>query len=115
MISKQTPSGKPLQIKFSHQYRKFVKDELYGTVVLLDVRVVDLKDLSKAFLDYDTFYWTRKGNEGHYPLKEGLYLLLFFRSEYYIGFTTLRSWNEKKEKYNRENIGSEFKVVITDD
>jgi hypothetical protein len=79
-------------------------------VKLLDVIEIDLKTLSKPFLDYDT-------DNGKYVLpKKGKYLMLIFEKN--IGndeldlFTTLRRYTPEKYTYYNLQIGNLFKPEI---
>lgn len=99
-------NGAKMKIKFSHYYPKLYTDNgiLLSSAQLLQVLVVDLSELSKPFLDYDT-------DNGVYELpNKGKYLLLIYK--YGSLFTTLRRWTEEKEKYYRENIGKTFDIVV---
>ncbi len=93
-------------IKFSHQYAKLRCINAGMEAKLVEVLEVNLKDLSKAFLDYDT-------DNGKYKLpNSGKYLMLIFEAEGGL-FTTLRSmYPEKKKEYYRALISEEFKVLI---
>jgi len=111
------------KIKFSHQYTKL------GTIVdgdkalLCGVFNVNLEDLPKQLIGYDTFY-VDGSKRGHYPLpKKGKYLLLLFlfhavapdgEPMYGIStlFTTLRRWTPRKEEYYKSKVGEYFEVVI---
>lgn len=73
--------------------------------VLLEVINVNLEDLSKYFLDYDT-------DGGAYSLpKNGEYLLLIFQGKSGI-FTTIRRRTPQKEQYYRSLIGAIFDVEV---
>lgn len=96
-------------IKFSHRYKKL--DLAIGSsrpvARLLDVIRVDVKDLSKTFLDFDT-------DNGLYKMpKSGPFLLLIFLGPRGIFPTLRRTWPPNKEGYYRKNIGQEFDVVVT--
>jgi hypothetical protein len=99
-------------IKFSHRYFKVNLPDLEGKAPdkakLLQVFSVDRKDLSDAFVLYDTEYW-----DGYYLLPKGKLLVLLFKGENDVVFTTIRS-NRKypydKEKYYRDAIGEWFEV-----
>jgi hypothetical protein len=101
------------QIKFSHKYQKILNshNDVIETAVLLQVIPVNLEDLSKNFLDYDT-------DNGTYELpKRGKYLMLIFLKEHedYTTdlnlFTTLRRWTPEKYSYYSENVGLVFRVI----
>lgn len=97
------------QIIFSHRYRKLLgnDNEIIHKARLIQVLPVDLKDLSKEFLDYDTDY-------GKYKLNFSIqYLMLFFLKEDNNNlFTTLRTKSKRKEEYYKRKIGEEFEIVI---
>jgi hypothetical protein len=96
-------------IKFSHYYNKLYnkKREIVEMATLLDVVVVQLEDLSKEFLDYDT-------DDGLFMLpKKGMYLMLIFLKWGGDGlFTTLRRDTDEKREYYIRNIGSVYNVVV---
>lgn len=98
-----------MKIKFSHKYTKLFKAGSFNgytsSAVLLDVIVVNLEDLSKTFLDYDT-------DSGLFPLpKKGKYMMLLFcKSGTNDLFPTLRRWTPEKEKYYRSGIGIIFDI-----
>lgn len=95
-------------IKFSHKYSK-LEDSVNHTYtsksILLDVVIVNLKDLSKDFLDYDT-------DKGLFELpKTGKYMLLIFRKACTNNlFTTLRIWSKENESRYRSGIGMWFDI-----
>lgn len=93
-------------IKFSHKYTKLISfHENISKAKLLEVLIVNLEDLSKPFLDYDT-------DNGKFQLpKKGKYMLLIFQ-KYRMShlFTTIRRWTEEKELYYKKNIGQVFNV-----
>jgi hypothetical protein len=92
-------------IKFSDDYPK-----LWGQkqAILLDVKCVQKKELSKDLLEYDTK--TSKGE--YYMLPEGLLLQLIFLGDKRIPFCTLRKQSPWKEKYYRSQVGFMFEIVI---
>jgi hypothetical protein len=94
-------------IKFSHRYPKLVSSgAIDGYAVLLDVIPVNLEELSKPFLDYDTDY-------GRYELpKKGRYLLLLLESGRGL-FTTIRRQTPQKESYYRGLIDETFEVSMS--
>jgi hypothetical protein len=102
------------KIKFSHCYGKLLDGNERPVLAakLLEVLPVDLGDLSRWFIAYDT-------DHGVYKLpKKGKYLLLIFRrtnSALLKGkdiFTTLRRATPEKEKFYRGAIGQWFDVII---
>ena len=120
------PKNKPKlpKIKFSHHYEKLREAEIAeegGNACLISVCKVNLEDLPKGFLWWDTLYYVLgkggKREERHFKLPEkGEYLLLVFSEKFsYILFGTLRSpygkWGDKQMHY-QSMIGKEFEVEI---
>ncbi|MEN6490326.1 MAG: hypothetical protein ABFD66_15845 [Smithella sp.] len=102
------------QIKFSHKYQKILNshNDVIETATLLQVSIINLEDLSKEFLNYDT-------DNGVYELpKRGKYLMLIFLKEHedYTTdlnlFTTLRRHTPEKHKFYMGQIGKVFKVMV---
>jgi hypothetical protein len=102
------------QIKFSHKYQKILNshNDVIETATLLQVSIINLEDLSKEFLNYDT-------DNGVYELpKRGKYLMLIFLKEHedYTTdlnlFTTLRRHTPEKHKFYMSQIGKVFKVMV---
>jgi hypothetical protein len=100
-----------MKIKFSHKYHKLLVPgataEYIETAILLDVVPINLEDVSKAFLDYDT-------DAGLFELpKSGIYMMLIFCKERsWDLFTTLRRWTPDKQTYYRSGIGKIFDIEI---
>jgi hypothetical protein len=101
-----------LKITFSHNYKKLASctGQVIYTAKLIEVVKVDLADLSKDFLDYDT--------EGLYKFpKIGIYLILIFQKPRNVDntisniFTTIRRNTEEKERFYRSSIGKIFDIV----
>jgi len=101
-----------VSIKFSHLYRKLLDEsnDMVEGAYLLEVLVVELAELSAAFLDYDT-------DGGRFALpKRGKYMMLIFKKPHedhvcaYHLFTTLRRWTAEKERYYRGLIGKPIDV-----
>ena len=96
------------KIRFSHHYSKLASINCIEAkpVKLIEALMIDIKDLSKEFLDYDT-------DDGLYKLpKSGRFLLLIFLVEGVL-FTTIRSaYPPSKVEYYKKAIGSEFQVII---
>lgn len=102
------------QIKFSYLYQKLLDshNDCVEIATLLQVIPIDLKDLSKEFIAYDT-------DNGVYKLPpKGEYMMLIFlkQHEHYITdlnlFTTLRRWTPEKYRYCTEQVGKVFNVII---
>ena len=90
------------KIKFSHQYNKLNNEE-YAT--LLRVRIINLKNQTKGFIDYDT--------EGIYKLpKNGFFMCLLFHGYNDTIFTTLRKYTPPKFHYYFDLIDKEFEIVV---
>ena len=103
------------QIKFSHIYFKMPKGDKAD---LIQIFVVDKKELSEIFLDYDTTYSeytddnkTGIATVGHYPLPNGKLIVLLLNTNGKV-WTTIRRWTPEKEKYYRECIGETFEIVV---
>ncbi len=94
-------------IKFSHRYKKLAVLNSNMTARLLIVQKVNLEDLSRDFLNYDT--------EEIFKLPtKGKYIFLLFQANGGL-FTTLRPmWPTKKFLYYQEAIGEIFNVKIVD-
>jgi len=108
-------------IKFSHDsYNKLRSQEaIPQEAKLLQVFVVDRKELSESFLRYDTLYWeeTHGGDvqEQFYALPKGKLLVLLLESVHQSGcscWTTIRRWTPEKETYYKSMQGQKFKVEI---
>ncbi|MFH1230039.1 MAG: hypothetical protein V1709_00940 [Planctomycetota bacterium] len=106
------------QITFSHKYFKLnwiTCDNNNVTPVkqacLVNVSIVNKKDLPQKFIDYDATY-----PNGQYELPYTKYLLLLFVTKNYqrdeFVFTTLRPYKPQKEEYYRSLIGQEFSIII---
>jgi hypothetical protein len=102
-------------IKFSHKYKKLgtsYLDNIVSTATLIEVVVVELSNLSKEFISYDT-------DDGRFQLPSaGFYMMLIFKKPGRLDsdttdiFTTMRRYTFEKEKYYRENIGKVFDIKI---
>lgn len=111
------------QIKFSHHYSKLVDGvakSAYGEdyyspkyisrATLVEVIPVQLENLSKQFLSYDT-------DGGIYRLpSSGSYMILVFLKGTHLTqiFTTIRRNYPEKYQYYKSSIGEEFEIVYTD-
>lgn len=97
-----------MKIKFSHNYKKIAG---VTKAKLIEVINVNLKNLSKEFLFYDTEDIYKFPNNCDYMM------LIFYKIEQYPSkssnlFTTLRRRTDEKEKYYRGNIGKIFTLEI---
>jgi hypothetical protein len=111
------------KIKFSHNYPK-LHDQTSG--ILIDVTILDTKELSSDLVEYDTRYSTEKSIEmqdrefdDYFPLpKSGELVQLTFIGNKRIPFCTIRSRRGRygdKFEYYKERIGQEFEIVIQKD
>jgi hypothetical protein len=105
------------KIKFSHNYYKLPNHPEQRDFTLIQVMEVNLKDLSKEMLDYDTAYFDEENGYQHYKLKPGKYLMLFFQYQNFSGdsllLTTLRpAWPPQKIKYYKSQVGKIFKLEM---
>lgn len=106
-----------LSIKFSHRYNKLQTSltTYVSTVTLLRCVKIELQNLCKEFLDYDTGF-------GKFPLpKKGTYIMLIFLKGTLLDnmerqdlFTTLRPYNPGKMDYYVNRVGQEFRVDYND-
>ncbi len=101
-------------IKFSNYYYKLGthgKKLPDRQALLLQVLTVNLEDLSKNFIEYDTSF-----PGGNYKLpKKGKYLLLIFvKFPSYLGesFMTLRRYTTKKDAFYRKYTGEWFDIIM---
>lgn len=96
-------------IKFSHKYKKLhdANGSIIENAILLDVIKVNLEDLSKDFLDFDT-------DNGLFELPEtGVYSMLIFKKTNTNDiFTTLRKWSQEKFDFYKSKTGSSFKIQL---
>ena len=102
------------QIRFSHKdYEKFRKIQKMPpfTAQLLQVFLLQSKDVTNWFREYDTKYYTENGAD-YYPLNSRIWLVLLFE-EKETGhlFTTMRSATTPKLQYYRDAQGEEFEVI----
>ncbi len=95
-------------IKFSHRYPK-----LWGQkrAELLDVRIVSYYNLKENMIEYDTNY-DDNGSLEHYELPKTNLILLTFRGEDLIPFTTLRRHTVEKFKYYKDLEGEWFDIIV---
>lgn len=112
---------KRYQIKFAHNFFK-----LYGQThaTLLDVELVSPGDLSPDMVYMDTLYYADEQVDGqpegvihkvsrNYDLpKKGTMILLTFKGNRKIPFSTLRSFRDRDKKEYDERVGNEYDIVI---
>jgi hypothetical protein len=107
-------------IKFSHDsYNKFRSQEgIPQEAKLLQVFVVDRKDLSESFVEYDTLFWNEKEQVEYFDLPRGKLIVLLLESIHASGctcWTTIRRWTPEKERYYKSMQGQRFKIEIVMD
>lgn len=93
-------------IKFSHVYTKMPPNP--DPSMLTEVFPVQVSDLSKEFVVYDT---TIK-NGGQYKLPNGRVLVLLLKTSEDQIWTTIRRFTTTKCKYYRESRGKRFNIVV---
>ena len=97
------------RIKFSHRYLKMPFGLSFTKTLLVNVSIVNLEDLPKEFIDYDTRYNIGKAL---YPLpKKGKYMVLLLLTGNEI-WTTIRRWTPRKFDYYKGLIGQEVKIKL---
>ena len=107
-------------IRFSHFYSKLnhaCEDVAVPpkTAMLLEVFLVDSRDLHKRFIEYDTSYFDKKEQTWkHYKLPTGRVLVLLFKSVDLL-FTTIRRYTPRKYDYYRNCRGELFNIVVEED
>lgn len=94
------------EIKFSHNYLKFIGKKLPLNVELLQCFKVHKKTLSESFITYDTTY-----ESGCYelPNTDLIVLLLWIPDEFC--FTTIRRFTPQKWDYYKNLEGEMVKLV----
>jgi len=100
-------------IKFSHRYLKL--PENVRSARLLQVFCCYDTELSPAFIDYDTIWFSDTDSPEHYPLPRGRLILLLFQADNNDLFTTLRPWAPNKEKWYRGQQGAFFDVIVSEE
>lgn len=89
---------------------------------LLEIFLVEKKDLGVSFVEYDTSYFERDYStsetfmkKNNYPLPNGKLIILMLQSYNSSGlhiWTTVRRWTAEKEQYYRSKRGERFKIEI---
>jgi hypothetical protein len=100
-------------IRFSHaDYGKFrrIQKRPPFTARLLQVFTLEDSEITDAFREYDTKYYTDHGIE-YYPLRGKTWIVLLFEAENGLLFTTVRSLNQEKLEYYRNAQGENFDIV----
>ena len=103
------------KIKFSHKYYKF--PAAFEKSKLAQIIVMDEKDISKPFREYDTVCTSNIQEDGFYPLPKGKVILILLIANAGMGWlwTTIRRWTPEKEKYYRSKIGEIFECEIKEE
>ena len=101
------------KIKFSHWYSKLNGIDFSEPVILIRIEEIDnIKQLPENFLVYDTVYW-KDGKKHYYPLKQNQkYIVLYFKDNKGLLFTTIRRYTPRKFQYYFENQGCEFEIIL---
>jgi len=100
-------------IRFSHEdYEKFrrIQKKPPFTAKLLQIFLLHDTDVSDAFREYDTKYYTENGVE-YYPLRGRLWIVLLFETKEGL-FTTMRSATPSKLHYYWNAQGEEFEITV---
>lgn len=95
-------------IKFSHYYKKMPKS-FEGTVIH-SVKVQNTKGLTDEFIKYDTETVDGK----YYQLPSGMVMIIHLNTNGHM-WTTVRSWNPRKEKYYKELVGQEVAILVEEE
>ena len=101
-------------IKFSHEtYEKFrrIQKKPPFTARLLQVFLLQNTDISGAFREYDTKYYTETGTD-YYPLQGRVWIVLLFEAGDLL-FTTMRRATTPKLHYYKNAQGEHFEVIST--
>jgi hypothetical protein len=80
---------------------------------LVGISVVNIEDLPKEFLIYDTGFFNKKTKKVEYyelPKKGKFIILMLFTKDDGV-WTTIRRWIQRKEDYYRSLIGQEVEIV----
>lgn len=93
------------RIKFLGNY---VKLHNQTSATLLQVNFVDIREVSKELIEYDTL----KTDGSRYEFIDNYYIQLIFLGNFGIPFSTLRSMNYEKMKYYVSNLNKEFKIEV---
>lgn len=102
-----------ITVKFSHRYNKMPK--FFENTKLMQVLVIDRKDLTKEFELYDTAYeegYMDKVTKYYELPKWGKLIILFFKTEDQL-WTTMRYWTPQKEDYYKSHVGEEVEIALT--
>ena len=104
-----------ITIEFSHWYKKFPKSFEGTKTSLVGVKVVNLEDLDKKFIEEDTAIL----GGGHYELPAtGKYMILGLITTK-VGvrcihvWQTIRRYTPEKEAYYRAHVNEEVRIEVT--
>ena len=103
-------------IKFSHEtYEKFrrIQKKPPFTARLLQVFLLQNTDISEAFREYDTKYYTKEGTD-YYPLQGRVWIVLLFEAGNLL-FTTMRRATTLKLNFYRSAQGEQFEIIVRRD
>jgi len=103
-----------IKIKFSHKYYKF--PSAYQKSKIAQIIVMDEKDISQSFRDYDTCYYTSVCRDNYYPLPKGKVIIIILIANSGLGWiwTTIRRWTPEKEQYYRRLVGQVVECEVTE-
>ena len=89
-------------------------EEPPSRAILLEVFRVNVKDLHKRFIEYDTSYYDGDEKRGaYYKLPEGEALVLLLKSNDML-WTTIRRYTPEKHDYYLDARMEEFEIVRVD-
>jgi hypothetical protein len=93
-------------IKFNNNYPKLWNQK---KATLLKVEIILKENIPKEFVEYDC----KKSNGTYFELEGDRFLLLTFRGENYIPFSTLRKLDDYEKLFEYGNlINNEFEIII---
>lgn len=104
------------KIKFSHKYYKF--PAAYEKSRVAQIIVMDEKEISQPFRDYDTEFITNHiSARSYYPLPKGKLILVLLIANSGLGWlwTTIRRWTPEKEKYYKSIVGEIVFCEVTEE
>jgi len=99
------------EIRFSHDYIKFLNIKTHKPVHLLEVFEKEKKELHPVFIRYDTSYVDNEDEHGEYKLTDGKLLILVFMDFTGNIFTTIRNSKDGKKEYYTSKRGEVFNII----
>jgi len=105
-------------IKFSHEYTKMNSEHRPPPTkaTLLQVFVVDYKELTPVFKKYDAMYYDQEKQDWSlYPIPRGKLLVLLLKSYGDFLWTTVRRFTPRKFEYYKNHCGEEFLIQIQEE